>query len=522
LDSSATVIQSAPIEQLVASSTVDIAEALSASRSRWRLYKALLAVLAAFCVAAVFAVASSATVVSPIALFVCAAGAVVILSAVAVHGLQSSTVSLDYDLSSEALDRFKALGQAFDDLARCSRIWKIPQVRKADWKRDAGASQIIERQLVIARRANPSLLKTNVAFLQLQLGKETLYFTPDAILVVAGSAVAAFHYIDINIHCGSSRFVEDGAAPSDAQVVGETWQFVNRSGGPDRRFNNNRKLPICLYGAIEFRSASGLNECIECTRVGASEAFTSAIAAMRSSKVGALSGTLTGTLDGSPPPLPPTVGGNTESRVATDIEAAYANETEPVRALAMNHGKFWEFLLVEELLKSRLQAFKQECDRFNDLVRHAPKHQFDGAGFVAWIGQEMTALSSATKQMVAIFDKRLGEALGEPGVSGDAVKILDTINSSFVQCRLFLAFEVAVEAAEVPYAYSRLRGCFSGITLAIVQMLEDLCRQWTGNLDAIKKGSHNFNLKVNLEMPQFEAARQVIDSITATLSKSVK
>src|SRR6516165_2709199 len=47
LDGSATVIQSAPIEQLVASSTVDIAGALSASRSRWQLYKGLLAVLAA-------------------------------------------------------------------------------------------------------------------------------------------------------------------------------------------------------------------------------------------------------------------------------------------------------------------------------------------------------------------------------------------------------------------------------------------------------------------------------------------
>src|SRR4051794_6958941 len=47
LDQSATVIDSAPIEQLVAGSTIDIAEALNASRSRWRLYKALLVVLSA-------------------------------------------------------------------------------------------------------------------------------------------------------------------------------------------------------------------------------------------------------------------------------------------------------------------------------------------------------------------------------------------------------------------------------------------------------------------------------------------
>lgn len=36
-------------------------------------------------------------------------------------------------------------------------------------------------------------------------------------------------------------------------------EIVNKSGGPDRRFKNNRELPICLYGEIELRSESGLN-----------------------------------------------------------------------------------------------------------------------------------------------------------------------------------------------------------------------------------------------------------------------
>src|SRR6266404_4902339 len=44
-DRNATVIDSVPIEQLVANSTVDIAGSLNASRSRWHSYKVLLAVL---------------------------------------------------------------------------------------------------------------------------------------------------------------------------------------------------------------------------------------------------------------------------------------------------------------------------------------------------------------------------------------------------------------------------------------------------------------------------------------------
>ena len=38
-------------------------------------------------------------------------------------------------------------------------------------------------------------------------------------------------------------------------MVGRTWQFVNKSGGPDRRYAQNQKLAICEYGQIELKAA---------------------------------------------------------------------------------------------------------------------------------------------------------------------------------------------------------------------------------------------------------------------------
>src|SRR5262249_55541386 len=55
------------------------------------------------------------------------------------------------------------------------------------------------------------------------------------------------------------RFIEEESVPSDAPVVDQTWRYVNKTGGPDRRFNSNKQLPICLYGELCFRSGSGLN-----------------------------------------------------------------------------------------------------------------------------------------------------------------------------------------------------------------------------------------------------------------------
>lgn len=48
--------------------------------------------------------------------------------------------------------------------------------------------------------------------------------------------------------------------------VGKTWQYVNKNGGPDRRFANNPVLPIMMYGNLELTSASGLQWKVQSSR----------------------------------------------------------------------------------------------------------------------------------------------------------------------------------------------------------------------------------------------------------------
>lgn len=469
-DQSATIIDSAPIEQLIANSTIDIAGALKTSRSRWRTYKMWLAILSAFFVVGAFKVADF---VPPMALVFTAAGVFIILGATLLHGREASTISLDYDLSAHELERFKALTRAFDALAGCTRIWRIPlENQEADWKRNAGAAKTVERIRIALTRGNPSLVNSNVEFLQLPLGKETVYLTPDAILVIAGGDVAAFSYRDVQVDCRQTRFIEDGTPPGDATVVGKTWQYLNRSGGPDRRFKNNRQLPVCLYGEIDFRSASGLNERIHSSRVDVSEGFASCAAAMRTD-VSALD------VLNSPATVPLTMISpeqNQCSEIVDDVGAAYAQETGLARSLALNHGKFWEFLLVEELLRSKLELLKNDC---NDLAGIVPAKLFTGREFFNWVGSECTDLFSVITNMKVCIEKDLMDAMGKPGISGDAIKMLSTVNAIFYNCRRFLNFERAATAAEVPSAFYDLKSSFRGITNSVVHVVEDLNAQWS-------------------------------------------
>ena len=89
--------------------------------------------------------------------------------------------------------------------------------------------------------------------------KEKLYFLPDALFIVQGSNVGAVKYDDLTFETSATRFVEDTTVPNDAKIIDKTWKYVNKSGGPDRRFNDNVEYPICAYGRLKITSKKGIN-----------------------------------------------------------------------------------------------------------------------------------------------------------------------------------------------------------------------------------------------------------------------
>jgi hypothetical protein len=120
-------------------------------------------------------------------------------------------------------------------------------------------------------------LRGGVAFPAIKLGSAEIFFLPDAVLVVSGNSVAALHYRDLEFSSRPIQFIEESGVPSDAEIVSETWRCVNKSGGPDRRFNSNRQLPVCKYGEMDFGSAGGLNGKMQFSNVAAGQKFTKAI-----------------------------------------------------------------------------------------------------------------------------------------------------------------------------------------------------------------------------------------------------
>jgi hypothetical protein len=210
-----------------------------------------------------------------------------------------------------------------------------------------------------------------------------------------------------------------------------------------------------------------------------------------------------------PPPLPVEPARNAKG---FDLTTTYAKESETARALVLEHGKLWEFLLVEELLRSKWQALKSECDQFDELLKSAPRKRFSGPEFMNWLSSEMDELVSTVAKIMTCVNQELKASLGE--VSGDAIKMLNTVNALFGHCRRFLIFELVLCAADIPSGFQGLKAAFRGISLTAVGFVEELRDEWSRNVEALRKGSHNFEVIVTFSAPpQLQKASEEMERI---------
>lgn len=184
------------------------------------------------------------------------------IGGVIVHGknTEKRVSRLFYELDEAEQQKHNVVKQSLGLLARCHRIWRIEsESSTSDWKRNAGASSLVRRTTISVSNLNPPRVETNVQVPCINMGRAELYFLPDAILYRDGVGFGAIAYSDFRLAQGFTRFIESEGVPADATVVDRTWRYVNKNGGPDRRFNNNRQLPVLRLGVLVLTSSKGLN-----------------------------------------------------------------------------------------------------------------------------------------------------------------------------------------------------------------------------------------------------------------------
>lgn len=180
------------------------------------------------------------------------------------------SVVLVYDFDKHQEATYLKFLAAFDHLLQSERIWRIEDSTAVDdAKYHAGASNLLNRKVVNQNKQLPKMLKTNIQVAVLDAGEQVLAFLPDRLLVFESDSAGAISYDALKVTSRHTKFIESDNVPEDAEIVGSTWRYINKSGGPDRRFSNNPEYPVLLYEQVHFTSPTGLNELFQISKLGA-------------------------------------------------------------------------------------------------------------------------------------------------------------------------------------------------------------------------------------------------------------
>ncbi len=190
--------------------------------------------------------------------------------------LEGSVVEADAELTPDALAAYEKLRTAFAGLCRAAVIWDLVAEQMVDRAATRSfADRSIRRKKVQFGKADLGLIKSKFAPLVLQNsngGDFALY--PGFLMILSGpSDFGLIDWRELTLRSSGVRFSEDEHIPPGAEVIGNTWRYVNKSGGPDRRFKDNPQIPVVSYGLLEFSSPSGLREEYMISSSAAAQAF---------------------------------------------------------------------------------------------------------------------------------------------------------------------------------------------------------------------------------------------------------
>ena len=174
----------------------------------------------------------------------------------ALEGFAKQFAEIQYDaekdLQEEEKNKYVEFIGAFTNLMKCQKVWYVNEMIDNDDVKSS-ASSLVKKTSASLSQGGFGFIKVSNWVPVFNNGNMLLYFFPKFIIKSSINDVLdfdVFPYDDVVVSFQSTRFVEDGPVPTDAKQIGYTYQYVNKNGGPDRRYSYNPRYPLLQYGDI--------------------------------------------------------------------------------------------------------------------------------------------------------------------------------------------------------------------------------------------------------------------------------
>ncbi len=196
---------------------------------------------------------------------------------------------------------------------------------------------------------------------------------------------------------------------------------------------------------------------------------------------------------------------------------AFIEETERSQYLALERPDYWEYLLTEELLRSKLTIVRNKLADIESGLVFSRKQSMRGKEFVDRIGSRLADLIALIKMLTILLQEKIVSSWGKPGISGDAETIKEVVDQIIDGCNELVSWEIEIRSLELPEAFHRIRDLMHGWAEHIITELErlpdELAKPFQNN--ANPEGTFGINLTFG-DPPNLKAALDEIDRLQNT------
>lgn len=189
---------------------------------------------------------------------------------------EATYIEVQFETGDAAQRGYGALVRAYDVVRDCRAIWDVTSDRGTNRVAErTTAARVVARTAVRLDYSKSDLIRfAGKAMRFANANGEDILIYPGMILMERPDG--EFGLLDlreVGVDWGSVSFIEEEQVPTDSEVVSRTWAKANKDGSPDRRFNDNYQIPVCLYGRLKFVSPTGLAEEYQFSNAPAAIAF---------------------------------------------------------------------------------------------------------------------------------------------------------------------------------------------------------------------------------------------------------
>gem|GEM_PF-1625780 len=401
-------------------------------------------------------------------------------------------IVLHYELDGELATSYTSLCAAFREAARSARIWRVlSEYAHGDRKHNAGATTAVDRTVTAVSFGGAGLLTINLAAPAVEAQTTRVFFLPDKMLTVTGARVGALRYAELHVEDRQTRFSEGEAVPSDATRVATTWLYVNKSGAPDRRFKDNRQLPILLYSHLRLVHPS-LTMTLEFSRADAARALADVL---RSFVASAQTG-----------------------QVPANASVAIASGT-PAATTAPFEAHLGSTVKAVNRLVERMQAALPSLQVAHDAAQSEPIGRGRAASVpdsLAWIRARIADVEALNPAVLSLCTTELRAALFVgPGQTVPEAEQDAWIASCRAVFARLTAWESQVRSATIAPLFHDAQRLLSGLTSEYVDSLEHLPQQ----LRASSSTDHTVGVLTSLRLKRVAPLNAELERVTMQLLK---